>query len=377
MKKKMLSIMLSIVMVVTLIPTVAFATYDHGNGTVPSEHKTDSAQNIAKHIDKFVDTNQVNEDISIENDQFVAEGNITDIVIPKTGEDGITIKNVDGEVQTKMMLPEEAQSEKGEMAKDGTVVYNPNDADFSVGVQALQSTDGENMWEAVRILLTIEKYSQEKEYKFKYDLPKGDRLIFAEEWAQKYLADSKSENHTLKESIVTGEVYVIDAQGNIIETIEPAWAYDANHKAIPTHYEIKGNELVQVVEFDKDTVFPIVADPTKHPNKTRYYHLTKTQARQVRDRYTGSTAAVVSKGIIALALGKANSLIPAIGSGWATISFLNDIYSSVKYNTWKEICDNFPDGKKYVKISATWKWHSGHRSYYPTGRMKATYTKTK
>ncbi|MEJ9209242.1 hypothetical protein [Paenibacillus larvae] len=40
-----------------------------------------------------------------------------------------------------------------------------------------------------------------------------------------------------------------------------AWAKDANGNDIPTHYEIRGNDLVQKVEFNENTAFPVVADP--------------------------------------------------------------------------------------------------------------------
>ncbi|HHT7068150.1 hypothetical protein [Bacillus thuringiensis] len=41
----------------------------------------------------------------------------------------------------------------------------------------------------------------------------------------------------------------------------PAWAKDANGKPVATHYKVDGNKLIQVVEFDKNTAFPVIADP--------------------------------------------------------------------------------------------------------------------
>ncbi|AUG81925.1 hypothetical protein CFP65_7341 [Kitasatospora sp. MMS16-BH015] len=43
--------------------------------------------------------------------------------------------------------------------------------------------------------------------------------------------------------------------------IDAPWARDANGKAVPTSYRVEGNKLVQVVEFDAGTAFPVVADP--------------------------------------------------------------------------------------------------------------------
>ncbi|WP_297006681.1 hypothetical protein [uncultured Corynebacterium sp.] len=39
------------------------------------------------------------------------------------------------------------------------------------------------------------------------------------------------------------------------------WAKDAEGKEVPTHFEVRGNSLVQVVDFDGNTFFPVVADP--------------------------------------------------------------------------------------------------------------------
>ncbi|KUN09430.1 hypothetical protein AQI95_06400 [Streptomyces yokosukanensis] len=40
------------------------------------------------------------------------------------------------------------------------------------------------------------------------------------------------------------------------------WAKDANGKDIPTSYKVVGNKLVQHVDFDADSAFPIVIDPS-------------------------------------------------------------------------------------------------------------------
>lgn len=40
------------------------------------------------------------------------------------------------------------------------------------------------------------------------------------------------------------------------------WAKDATGKTVGTHYEISGNSLVQVIEPDSETTYPVVADPT-------------------------------------------------------------------------------------------------------------------
>ncbi|MGP9684028.1 hypothetical protein [Brachybacterium sp. AOP3-A1-3] len=53
----------------------------------------------------------------------------------------------------------------------------------------------------------------------------------------------------------------LDADGNMIAGLAPAWAVDATGQSIPTHFEIEGKTVTQVVEFTEGTQFPVVADP--------------------------------------------------------------------------------------------------------------------
>lgn len=59
--------------------------------------------------------------------------------------------------------------------------------------------------------------------------------------------------------------------GELIGVIEAPWAVDANGVQVPTHYEVRGPKLVQLIETDADTAFPVVADPTV---KLRWYGVT-------------------------------------------------------------------------------------------------------
>ncbi|MDZ7914315.1 MAG: hypothetical protein U5O16_21140 [Rhodococcus sp. (in: high G+C Gram-positive bacteria)] len=60
-----------------------------------------------------------------------------------------------------------------------------------------------------------------------------------------------------------GTVTVFDADGNPVSTIDAPWAYDANGTPIPTHYEIRDGQLVQVVDTAgiENILYPILADP--------------------------------------------------------------------------------------------------------------------
>jgi len=61
----------------------------------------------------------------------------------------------------------------------------------------------------------------------------------------------------------SGEGIIIESEsGEFIAGIAPAWAKDANGISVPTHYEIDGKTLIQVVEHSSSNfAYPIVADP--------------------------------------------------------------------------------------------------------------------
>lgn len=58
-----------------------------------------------------------------------------------------------------------------------------------------------------------------------------------------------------------GSAVVMDGSGRIVNHIAAPWARDATGKPVPTNYTASGNRLVQHIDFGKNTVFPVVADP--------------------------------------------------------------------------------------------------------------------
>lgn len=47
-----------------------------------------------------------------------------------------------------------------------------------------------------------------------------------------------------------------------VATLAAPWAVDANGKSVPTHYEINGTTVNQVVDTTPDTAYPVTADPS-------------------------------------------------------------------------------------------------------------------
>lgn len=122
----------------------------------------------------------------------------------------------------------------------GTVVYADGSRPANVAVQPLTS--------GFRALVNIKDASAPREYRFPVNGPTGSHLT--------------SSADLLGVEYDTGELFLLDAAGHVITGFEAAWAKDANGAPVPTHYRLEGNTVVQVVEFDQNTAFPVVADPT-------------------------------------------------------------------------------------------------------------------
>jgi hypothetical protein len=71
---------------------------------------------------------------------------------------------------------------------------------------------------------------------------------------------SAKEGATSLELSDGGGVSVLDADGNLVNSILPPWAKDATGADIATHYTISGNVLTQHVEH-RGATYPVVADP--------------------------------------------------------------------------------------------------------------------
>jgi len=73
---------------------------------------------------------------------------------------------------------------------------------------------------------------------------------------------------TRLEPTTDGGVAALDAAGDVVATAPAPWATDANGVAVPTHYEINGTTLTQVVEHHAGNYsYGIVADPWWNPGK--------------------------------------------------------------------------------------------------------------
>mgnify|MGYP000137747541 CR=1 FL=1 len=59
-----------------------------------------------------------------------------------------------------------------------------------------------------------------------------------------------------------GIVVLSQDQSEVLSLIDTPWAKDAEGKEVKTHFEIRGNKLIQVVEHNVEgVVYPVAADP--------------------------------------------------------------------------------------------------------------------
>ncbi|MGO4592323.1 hypothetical protein AB4Z18_00745 [Leifsonia sp. 2TAF2] len=153
-----------------------------------------------------------------------------EVSVPKDASDGV---QVSGGAELTIGLPFADQaSTAADSQKTGVLVYDNNNGSSTVPVT---HTDG-----TLQISTVIENASAPKRYDYPMSVPEGASLT----------------------QDANGTVAVVTADGSPLSVFGEAWAKDANGKAVPTHYEVHGNTLTQVVEFSQTTAFPVVADPS-------------------------------------------------------------------------------------------------------------------
>lgn len=175
------------------------------------------------------------------NDMLCTNPNYSEInlKLPKDSSEPIKITDsLNNKNILKINLPSTKTKVNGIKKINGLTTYNINK---DVNFQIKPTRNG------FQSLININNLNAPKEFEFKVDLPKGSRLISAKDYLGKD-GDTK-------------EVFIVDSNNKITSIFSPAWAKDANNKDIPTYYKINGNKLIQVVEFNENSIFPIVADP--------------------------------------------------------------------------------------------------------------------
>lgn len=208
------------------------------------------------------------------------------VSVPTDAADGIKIAGGDAPAVTIGLPFAKDASDAAESQVAGVVVYNNNNGSSTVPVVR----DG-----SVQISTVIDNANAPTRYDYPMDLAAGRRLQLN--------AD--------------GSVIAAGEDGSVSVYVAAPWAKDANGYLVPTHYEINGNTLTQVVDFTANTAFPVVADPT-------YWWGGKTWL----------SGAKVSTATVAAALAGLVAIVPGVITG-AVIQLCNSAGKGIwVYWTW-------------------------------------------
>ena len=128
-------------------------------------------------------------------------------------------------------LPNSEEAAPAVLEDAGIVSYDNGDGSTTV---PLVKADG-----AVQITTVIEGATAPIRYEYPLDLPDHARVALDP----------------------AGDVSIVGADGSWIAGIAAPWAKDASGADVPTHFELSGTTLTQVVEHSDGFEYPVVADP--------------------------------------------------------------------------------------------------------------------
>ncbi|RXS81884.1 hypothetical protein EST92_15355 [Streptomyces sp. TM32] len=180
-----------------------------------------------------------------------------------------------------------AKDVEGVKAGVGTVVYPDAAPRTDVAVQS--TTDG-----GARTLVTLKDAKAPTSQRFKLDLPAGVKAVGNGEGGYDLIRQTQGGEPVL-----------------VVGSIDAPWAKDANGKKVSTAYRLDGNSLIQTIETNETTAFPVVADPTVSYGWNVYYRFSKAEVKKYASKvkyaaggaalcgFLGVPAAAVACGVIA------------------------------------------------------------------------------
>lgn len=245
MKKIAVSTVTAVVMFVSSAPAFAVdSNQNHNNGEI----LTETPEEIAEMVEDITGVSDIVQDVRDTDKGYAIDDGDIKIVVPSEGDGEVELTSDDGVIS--MEFPGDFSGMEGGLTDNGTVVYCSDQENMALAVQGVQETEEDVSLFGFRSLITINSADAANEYEFKFNLPEGYQLIPGNGGV----------------CIVNNNSMIYDEEaGNTVpETvgvIEPAWAKDALGNEISTEYCINDSTIVQKIEFDENSAFPIVADP--------------------------------------------------------------------------------------------------------------------
>ena len=149
------------------------------------------------------------------------------ISVPNDPSSKMTIAGRNGKISVD--LPFSGSAAKAASSHSGTVTFDNKN---SSSTTPIARGDG-----STQINTVINDAKAPKRYTYKMKVPQGAKI---EQKANSIL---------------------VTKNGKLVAGIAPAWAKDAKGKSVPTHYEVKGDAVTQVVDHSDKFTYPVVADP--------------------------------------------------------------------------------------------------------------------
>lgn len=155
-----------------------------------------------------------------------------DVTLPWDATAGVQMTRSDSGASLSLSLPFAEGAARATESRSGVAAYDNRNFSATVPVAIDDGT--------VAIHTVIEAAAAPTAYSYELTVAPGSTF---EKW------DS-------------GEIVILDASGKFQFAIGAPWAKDANGASVPTHYDLDGTTLTQVVEHGPGSAYPIVADPT-------------------------------------------------------------------------------------------------------------------
>lgn len=154
-----------------------------------------------------------------------------DIKVPTDPSNPVSFESSTGNV-ISIELPFANAAANARVVTQGVVAYDNNNASETIPVV---KEDG-----SLQITSVIWSSTAPSAYTYTFEIPEGATLLIQE----------------------NGAATILGQDGSFLGVIAPAWALDAEGVSVPTHYELTGSTLTQVVDHtSSDFSYPIVADP--------------------------------------------------------------------------------------------------------------------
>lgn len=183
-----------------------------------------------------------------------------------------------GDGGLSISLPTEASSADGVAANNGTVVYAAGPNGVATAVQA--STN------AVQVHTVIG--GSDSPTQFTYPISGAIPVMRTDGGV-----DLQSSASTPERQIAIGQVAA-------------PWAVDAAGKAVATHYQVRGNSIVQIVDVTSTTKFPVVADPSISYGWLIYVTFNRSESVRIANnnitdkaKYVAVVCAVIPNSVVA------------------------------------------------------------------------------